>query len=35
MKNYQTMNYHSLIIMYEKETRTKANYPEHRTSDCF
>jgi hypothetical protein len=35
MKNHQTINYHSFIIMYEKETRTKANHSKHRTSDSI
>ncbi len=28
-------NYLFSIITYEKETRTKTDYPEHRINDCF
>ncbi len=29
------INYILQTIIYEKKTRTKTGYPEHRTDDCF
>ncbi len=31
----QMTNHHLSIINHEKETRTKTDYSEHRTPDCF